>query len=139
LFRRAGRARARHRCFGGTTLELDLDTFLTALYTVVDDVYRERLAVVLAHRPGPAPVLSDSEVLALAVCAEWGLWGSERAFYRFVRKRLRHLFPRLVDYSGFDRRRRSLYPALAAVQRAVAQRLGADLERERLLETAPVP
>jgi hypothetical protein len=120
-------------------MELDLDTFLTALYTVVDDAYRERVAAAVAHRPGPAPVLSDSEVLALAVCAEWGLWGSERAFYRFVRKRLRHLFPRLVDYSEFNRRRRSLYPALAAVQRAVAQRLGADLERERLLDTAPVP
>ena len=118
---------------------LDLDTFLTALYTVVDDVYRERLAGVMAHRPGPAPVLSDSEVLALGICAEWGHWGSERAFYRFVRRRLRHLFPRLVDYAEFNRRRRGLYPALAAIQRAVAQRLGADLERERLLDTVPVP
>jgi len=51
-------------------MELDPDTFLTALYTVVDDVYRERLAPVMAHRPGPAPVLSDSEVLSLAICAE---------------------------------------------------------------------
>jgi len=56
-----------------------------------------------------------------------------------VCKRLRHLFPRLVDYAEFNRRRRSLYPALAAVQRAVAQGLGADLERERLLDTGPVP
>jgi hypothetical protein len=117
---------------------IDLDTFLTAVYTVVDDLYRERLAAALSHRPGPAPALSDSEVLTLAIYAEWGSWDSERGFWRFARGRLRHLFPRLVDQSEFNRRRRSLYPALAAIQRAVAERLGADLERERLLDTKPV-
>ncbi len=117
---------------------IDLDTFLTALYTVVDDLYRERLAGTLARRPGPAPTLSDSEVPALAICAEWGPWDSERGFWRFARERLRHLFPRLVDQSEFNRRRRCLYPALAAIQRAVAERLGAGLERERLLDTKPV-
>ena len=119
-------------------MALDLDTFLTAVYTVVDDLYRERLARALRHRPGPPPALSDSEVLTLAVCAEWGPWDSERAFWRFAQEHLRHLFPRLVDQSEFNRRRRSLYPPLAAIQRAVAERLGADLERERLLDTKPV-
>jgi hypothetical protein len=117
---------------------IDLDTFLTAAYTVVDDLYRERLAAALRHRPGPTPTLSDSEVLTLAICAEWGPWDSERGFRRFARRRLRHLFPRLVDRSEFNRRRRSLYPAPAAIRRAVAERLGAGLERERLLDTKPV-
>ena len=117
---------------------LDLDTFLTAVYTVVDDLYRERLAAMMAHRPGPAPTLSDSEVLALAICAEWGPWDSERGFWRFACLRLRHLFPRLIDQSEFNRRRRSLYPALAAVQRAITERLGVELERERLLDTKPL-
>jgi hypothetical protein len=118
---------------------LDLDAFLTAVYVAVDDLYRARLAPVMAHRPGPKPVLSDSEVLTLALCCAWGPWDSERSFYRFACARLRPLFPRLVAYPEFNRRRRSLYPALAAVQRALAQRLGADLEPERLLDTVPVP
>src|SRR5919201_3037112 len=117
---------------------IDLDTLVTVLYVVVDDLYRERLAEVVGRRPGPAPTLSDSEVLTLAICAEWGPWDSERGFWRFACKRLRHLFPRLLDQSEFNRRRRSLYPALAAIQRAVAERLGAGLERERLLDTKPV-
>ena len=119
-------------------MALELDTFLTAVYTIVDDLYQERLATTLRHRPGPAPALSDSEVLTLAICAEWGPWDSERAFWRFVCRRLRHLFPRLIDQSAFNRRRRSLYPALAALQRAIAARLGAHLERERLLDTKPI-
>jgi DDE family transposase len=119
-------------------MALDLDTFLTAVYTIVDDLYRDRLAAALRDRPGPVPALSDSEVLALAICAEWGPWDSERGFWRFACRRLRHLFPRLVDQSEFNRRRRALYPALAAIQRAVAERMGGDLERERLLDTKPV-
>jgi hypothetical protein len=121
------------------TMQLDLDTFLTALDTAVDDLYAARVAPAVAHRPGPKPVLSDSEVLTLAVCAEWGPWDAERAFYRHACHRLRPLFPRLVSYPEFNRRRRSLSPALAAVQRGLVQRLGADLERERLLDTVPVP
>jgi hypothetical protein len=74
-------------------MALDLDTFLTAVYTVVDDLYRERLAAALRRRPGPAPTLSDSEVLTLAICAEWGPWDSERGFWRFARRRLRHRAP----------------------------------------------
>jgi DDE family transposase len=119
-------------------MALDLDTFLTAVYTIVDDLYREHLAAAVGQRPGPAPALSDSEVLTLAICAEWGPWDSERGFWRFARGRLDHLFPRLVDQSEFNRRRRALYPALAALQRAVAERLGAHLEQERLLDTKPV-
>lgn len=117
---------------------LDLDTFLTALYTVVDDLYRERLAKSL-HRPGPEPELSDSEVLTLSVCAEWGHWNSERAFWRFVCQRLGHLFPRAIDQSGFNRRRRALYPGLTRIQAAIAERLRVRLERERILDTKPVP
>ena len=53
-------------------MAIDLDTFLTAVYTVVDDLYRERLAAAFRHRQGPPPTLADSEVLTLAICAEWG-------------------------------------------------------------------
>lgn len=119
-------------------MPLDLDTFLTALYTAVDDLYKERLPR-LAGRRGAKPRLSDSEVLALSVCAEWGMWDSERAYWRFVRARLRHLFPHATDQSQFNRRRRALYPALASIQRALVERLGVDLERERIIDTKPVP
>ena len=39
----------------------------------------------------------DSEVLTLAICAEWGPWDSERGFWRFACQRLRHLFPSLLS------------------------------------------
>ena len=61
-------------------MPMDLDTFLVALYTIVDDWYQQHMAGAKPVRPGPRPVVSDSEVLTLALCGQWG-GRSERAFY----------------------------------------------------------
>ncbi len=64
-------------------MELDLETFLTTLYVMVDDLYQRH---VRPHRPargGPASALSDSEVLCLGLAAQWrsGVpWKTERHF-----------------------------------------------------------
>ncbi len=42
---------------------MDLDTFLVALYTIVDDLYQQHVAGTKPVRPGPRPTVSDSEVL----------------------------------------------------------------------------
>lgn len=92
-------------------------------------------------RTGPLPGRSRpcNGVCAGRGCAEWGAWDSERGFWRFVRARLGHLFPRAVDQSQFNRRRGAFYPALARIRRALVGRLGVALERERFLDTKPVP
>ncbi len=43
---------------------LDVDTFLTALYVMVDDFCHSQLP---KRRPGPQASLSDSEVITLAI------------------------------------------------------------------------
>ncbi len=48
-------------------MTLDLDTFLTALYTIVDDLYKQHCAHHKPIRPGRQPKLSDSEVLTLMI------------------------------------------------------------------------
>ena len=53
-------------------MAIDLDTFLVALYTIVDDLYQQHAAPAKPRRPGPPPVMSDSEVLTLALCRQWG-------------------------------------------------------------------
>ena len=44
-------------------MTVDLDTFLVALYTIVDDLYQEHFAPLKPRRPGKRPELSDSEVV----------------------------------------------------------------------------
>jgi hypothetical protein len=47
---------------------LDVDTFLTALYVIVDDFCQSRPP---KRRTGPEASLSNSEVLTLAIFARW--------------------------------------------------------------------
>jgi hypothetical protein len=83
---------------------LDVDTFLTALYVIVDDFCHSQPP---KRRPGPQASLSDSEVVTLAIFARWGRFCSERDFYRYARRRLYEAFPTLPDRSQFNRLVRS--------------------------------
>jgi hypothetical protein len=123
---------------------MDLDTFLTAVYCLVDDA----LAVVLAEQKlrqrGPAPVLADSEVLAIAVAGEFLGLATDQALYRYFRRHHAALFPRLtlVHRTTFVRQVTNLAPAAAALWRhygaALAARRAAD-PAVMVVDSMPVP
>jgi hypothetical protein len=84
---------------------VDVNTFLTTLYVMVDDFchsrpQKERLS-------GPDASLSPSEVVTLAIFARWSRFGSERDFYRYAKSNLQDAFPTLPDRSQFNRCARS--------------------------------
>ena len=80
---------------------LDVDTFLTALYVMVDDFYNSRPRK--QRRPGPDASLSPSEVITLTIFARWSRFAGERDFYRYAKRHLREAFPTLPDRSQFNR------------------------------------
>ncbi len=79
---------------------LDVDTFLTTLYVMVDDFCHSHLPT---KKPGPQASLCASEVITLAIFARWGRFSSERDFYRYARTCLCNAFPTLPDRSQFNR------------------------------------
>ena len=83
---------------------VDVDTFLTALYVMVDDFCQSHPP---KGKPGPGASLSGSEVITLAIFARWSRSSSERDFYRYAQSRLRGAFPNLPDRSQFNRLMRS--------------------------------
>jgi hypothetical protein len=85
-------------------MTIDLDTFLTGLYCVVDDVYRTEFAHCKPRRRGHKPELADSEVLTLATLFQWLPRGAERRFLRYAATHWRSYFPRLLSQSAFNRR-----------------------------------
>jgi hypothetical protein len=119
-------------------MTLDLDTFLVALYTILDDLYQARLAPQLPRGPGKRPTLSDSEVLTLAVCARW-LRRSERAMVRYAMAHWRAYFPCLLSQSAYKRRSRRLAGVLVHLGPLVAQALGAAASAYQVVDTVPVP
>ena len=120
-------------------MTMDDDTFLTALYTIVDDLYQEHYAPLKPRRPGRRPVLSDSEVLTLAICSQW-FWTSERAFIRYALEHWLDLFPGLISQSAYNRRLRDMTGLLVDLGSLVAREL---LEAEdapyQAVDTVAVP
>lgn len=119
-------------------MDIDLDTFLVALYTVVDDTYKQYAAPCRPLRPGPPPELSDSEVLTLLLLTQWSHL-SERALLRHAAEHWQSYFPRLLDQSAFNRRVRDLGGVAIALSPHIAQVLGAALAPYQVLDSVPVP
>ena len=122
-------------------MDIDLDTFLVTVYTVVDDLYQEHYAAQKDPR-GRKGCLSDSEVLSLAVLAQWHPSRCERAFLRFVRRYWPEYFPRLPSQSAFNRRARELSGVLLALGPALDAALTAHLGEPaayQVVDGVPVP
>jgi transposase len=122
-------------------MELDLETFLTTLYVMVDDLYQERVRPQMAAQGGPTPELSDGEVLCLGLASQWRTgvpWKTERHFVRYALKHLRRLFPGMTSQSAFNRRLRRLWGAYIVIQQAVAEQLCTSQDCE-IMDCVPVP
>ena len=117
---------------------MDLDSFLVSLYVHIDDWW-EANHPSSAPRPGRPALLSASEVLTLAILAQWPRFRSERDFWRFAWAHLRPYFPRLCSQSQLNRRVRALEPELRALQRAFAEELSEPSAVYRVLDTTLIP
>ncbi len=113
---------------------VDLDTFLVALYTLVDELYQAEIAPHKPVRRGHRPELSDSEVLTLLLCAQW-LGNSERAMGRYATTYWRSYFPRLLSQSDFNRRARDLGGVCAHLITVVARELGVEQTPYQVVDT----
>jgi hypothetical protein len=86
---------------------MDLDSFLVSLYVLVDDWWRVSRHSSTPPRPGRPAFLADSEVLTLALLAQWPRFRSERDFWRFADAHLRGYFPDLCSQGQLNRRIRA--------------------------------
>jgi hypothetical protein len=119
---------------------MDLDSFLVSLYVLVEDWWHEHHpSSVRKRKPGRPALLSDPEVITLAILAQWPRFRSERDFWRFASAHLRPYFPNLCTQSQFNRRVRVLEPELRALQRTFAGELCEPSALYRVLDTTLVP
>src|SRR5947208_9241143 len=120
---------------------LDKATVLTTLFTRVDDTMKG--SAVIQHalkRPGPAPHLSDSEVITIALYQELIGEPREDHFFRLHHASLRTFFPGLNERSRYNRRKRDLWSVILAVRMRLQMVLEAcQLEETAAIDSAPVP
>ena len=120
---------------------LDKATVLTTLFTIVDDTMKGSTMIQDAlKRPGPAPRLSDSEVITLALYQELIGEPREDHFFRLHQTNLLPFFPGLNERSRYNRRKRDLWAVILAVRVSLQLVLDAlALEETAAIDSAPVP
>ena len=91
---------------------IDVDTFLTTLYVMVDDFCKTSLPP--EPHPGPPAALSRSEVVTWALFGPWQGFGSARGFSRSAQRQLRAAFPSLPARKQDKRQVRRQHTALVA-------------------------
>src|SRR5215831_11067017 len=116
---------------------VDVDTFLTTLYVMVDDFCM--LALPPELHSGPQAALSRSEVVTLALFGQWQGFGSERGFYRYAQRHLRVAFPSLPTREQYNRQVRQQQAALVAFFLSLVRLLAAQRCAYEALDSAGVP
>src|SRR5579864_3968111 len=96
---------------------LEKATVLTTIYTIVDDVMKGSAVIQeILNRPGPAPSLSDSEMVTIALYQELIGEPREDHFFRLYKEQLCPYFPGLNERSRYNRRKRDLWSVILAVR-----------------------
>jgi hypothetical protein len=116
---------------------VDVDTFLTTLYVMVDDFCHSRPQT--EQHPGPDASLSPSEVITLTIFARWARFGSERDFYRYASSRLRDAFPTLPHRSQFNRSVRDHLDLIEEVALHLAEVMKAQRCPYEALDSSAMP
>lgn len=91
----------------------ELETLVVAAY-----VFAASLSI---PRPGPVGLITDQELIALAVAQAVTGLASDRQFLGMIRRLLPGWFPHLPDQTQFNRRLRRLTPHITTVQLMVAE------------------
>ncbi len=116
----------------------DLDTLLTALYVELTDAIIPSLGPG-RRGPGRPPVVTDAELVCLAVAQVLLRYDDERHWLRAAPSRVGHLFPRLLGQSEYNQRLKHLAPLMEAALRWLAEHTPASAELLRLMDATPVP
>lgn len=121
---------------------MDLDTFLTTVYVMVDDWYKASWAKSMQRQQGRRATMSDSEVLTLAIVGQWRVgvpWQSERGLVRYMQQHGQGWFPRMLGHSGFNQRVRNLWAIFIQLQQAVADWLEPQGSLYECVDCVPLP
>jgi hypothetical protein len=115
----------------------DLDTLLIALYVeLVDRIIPARGT--RRRGPGRPPVVTDAELVCLAVAQVLLRYNDEHHWLRAAPSRVGHLFPRLLGQSEYNQRLKDAAPLMEAALRWLAEHTPGSAELLRLLDGTPV-
>ena len=110
-----------------TTNIANFEDFILVVYVIIDDLYQQYVPSEVANRNNISEAkLSDSEIITISICGELAGIDSENAWYSFIKRNYRHLFPMICSRSRFNRIRRALMQTT-------------ELLRQKIITDFPIP
>jgi hypothetical protein len=114
----------------------DFEGFCTWVFVTVDDIWQQTAP--FFKRPGPEPVCSDSELIAMTLIGECRGWHMETELLSCW-KEYTSLFPRIPSQSRFNRRRRNLMHAINLIRQVLLRSMDLSLDSQCIIDSLPIP
>lgn len=122
-----------------TTIDTFEDFILTA-YVIIDDLYLQYVPNFIAHRRHAKKAkLSDSEIITIGICGELIGIDSENAWFSFVKRNYRHLFPNIGSRSRFNRTRRALLQITELLREKLLSVFSISNSKYLIVDSFPLP
>ena len=112
------------------------DDFCLWVYVVVDDMCKELEGHL--RRPGPEPVCSDSDLIAICLIGECLGWDEETELLSHMQAH-RDKFPNIPEQSRFNRRRLNLMWIINEMWRMMLAQMELFRDEKCVLDSVPIP
>ena len=119
-------------------MDADLDTLLIALYVELEDRIIPASKPPVRRGPGRPPLVTDAELVCLAVAQVLLRYHDEHHRLRAAPSRVGHLFPRMLRQSEYNDRLKDAAPLMEAALRWLAEHTPGSAELLRLIEGTPI-
>lgn len=117
----------------------DFKDFIIAVYTIIDDIYKEITPKHIQNRRNKSKsLISDSEIITISIVGELQTVDSENAWYNYCRKNFSDLFPKLCDRSRFNRIRRGLHAVIDAIRKEISRITTLPEQPYRIIDSIPI-
>lgn len=123
-----------------TTIITTFEDFILLVYTIIDDLYHQFVPSSVSQRRNvDTAKMSDSEIITLSICGELAGIDSENAWYSFVKRNYRHLFPGLCSRTRFNRTRRALLQVTELLRQKLTHSFPIPTSRYFVIDSFPLP
>ena len=123
-----------------TTIIATFEDFILLVYAIIDDLYQQFVPSSVSQRRNITTAkMSDSEIITLSICSELAGVDSENAWYSFVKRNYRHLFPNLCCRTRFNRTRRNLLQVTELLRQKIHLVFPIPDSRYFVIDSFPLP
>lgn len=115
------------------------EEFIITVYCEVDDALKVLTSGQRLRRRGFAPGLSDAEVIAMEIIAEYQGIDADKSIWQYFHRHWQTWFPQLPSRSNFVRQSANLWQYKQLIQHELAVQLGAFADDVHLIDGLPMP